>query len=28
VLWDPAAPDPFTEELKATLRRSLGLFAS
>jgi nucleoside 2-deoxyribosyltransferase len=28
VLWDPAQPDPFTEELKATLRRSLGLFAS
>ena len=27
VLWDTAAPDPFTEELKATLRRSLGLFA-
>lgn len=27
VLWDAAAPDPFTEELKATLRRSLGLFA-
>jgi len=26
VLWDPALPDPFTEELKATLRRSLGLF--
>jgi hypothetical protein len=28
VLWDPATPDPFTEELKATLRRSLGLFAA
>jgi hypothetical protein len=28
LLWDPAAPDPFTEDLKATLRRSLGLFAS
>jgi len=28
VLWDATAPDPFTEELKATLRRSLGLFAS
>jgi hypothetical protein len=27
VLWDPAAPDPFTEKLRATLRRSLGLFA-
>lgn len=28
VLWDPKYPEPFTEELKATLRRSLGLFAS
>jgi hypothetical protein len=28
VLWDPAAPGSFTEELKATLRRSLGLFAA
>jgi hypothetical protein len=28
VLWDPEAPDPFAEELKATLRRSLGLFNS
>jgi nucleoside 2-deoxyribosyltransferase len=28
VLWDAAAPGPFIEELKATLRRSLGLFAS
>jgi hypothetical protein len=27
VLWDPAEPDSFTQELKATLRRSLGLFA-
>jgi len=27
VLWDPANPEPFTHELKATLRRSLGLFA-
>lgn len=26
VLWDAATPEPFTEELKATLRRSLGLF--
>ncbi len=28
VLWDPSTPEPFIEELKATLRRSLGLFAS
>ena len=28
VLWDAAMPDPFTAELTATLRRSLGLFAS
>lgn len=28
VLWDAALPDPFIEELKATLRRSLGLFPS
>lgn len=28
VLWDPAEPAPFTEELLATLRRSLGLFAT
>lgn len=28
VLWDPVAPDSFTEELQATLRRSLGLFSS
>jgi hypothetical protein len=28
VLWDPAAPGSFTEELTATLRRSLGLFAA
>jgi hypothetical protein len=28
ILWDPATPGPFTEELTATLRRSLGLFAS
>jgi hypothetical protein len=28
VLWDPAAPAQFAEELTATLRRSLGLFAS
>ena len=28
VLWDSATPAPFTEELKATLRRSLGLFAN
>lgn len=28
VLWDADAPNPFTEELSATLRRSLGLFAS
>jgi hypothetical protein len=28
VLWDPAAADSFTEELQATLRRSLGLFSS
>jgi hypothetical protein len=27
VLWDPAEPAPFTDELRATLRRSLGLFA-
>lgn len=26
VLWDAASSAPFTEELKATLRRSLGLF--
>jgi hypothetical protein len=28
VKWDAAAPEPFEEELLATLRRSLGLFAS
>jgi hypothetical protein len=28
VFWDPSTPDTFAEELKATLRRSLGLFAS
>lgn len=28
VLWDPAQAEPFTKELVATLRRSLGLFAS
>jgi hypothetical protein len=28
VLWDPATAESFTEELQATLRRSLGLFAS
>jgi hypothetical protein len=28
VCWDPKAPDTFTEELTATLRRSLGLFGS
>jgi hypothetical protein len=28
VLWDAVAPVPFTQELTATLRRSLGLFAS
>ena len=28
ILWDVLSPDPFTEELKATLRRSLGLFAA
>ena len=28
VTWDPTAPEPFTEKLKATLRRSLGLFTS
>jgi nucleoside 2-deoxyribosyltransferase len=28
VLWNPEAPYPFAEELKATLRRSLGLFAT
>jgi hypothetical protein len=28
VLWDEALPAPFVNELQATLRRSLGLFAS
>lgn len=28
ILWDPDQPDPFTEDLVATLRRSLGLFAN
>ncbi len=28
VLWDASLPDRFTDELKATLRRSLGLFAT
>jgi hypothetical protein len=28
VQWDEAAPDQFSEELKATLRRSLGLFST
>ncbi len=28
VMWDVDKPDKFSEELKATLRRSLGLFSS
>ena len=28
VLWDTTAPDAFIEDLQATLRRSLGLFAT
>ena len=28
VLWDPEQPEPFAKDLIATLRRSLGLFAS
>lgn len=28
ILWDSDAPNPFVDELTATLRRSLGLFAS
>lgn len=26
IMWDPVAPDKFSEDLVATLRRSLGLF--